>query len=188
MREVPFSTSTYDTLTERMSPLPLDSPFVQQTKDRIREIVGQITKMSQSVIEPSDFWDFALPRILEAMGGDGAAIWAWQPNQGWILVASIQMPGQLFEVDSRGADGSSGAEATHSSFDRLEGIEKQLSAALLESESLNSVDLATRASNACNQSFQSWIPARLPSETHLLLLDEVRKEYQPVLIPPQSAS
>ena len=188
MREVPFSTSTYDTLTERMSPLPLDSPFVQQTKDRIREIVGQITKMSRSVIEPSDFWDFALPRILEAMGGDGAAIWAWQPNQGWILVASIQMPGQLFEVDSRGADGSNHAEATHSSFDRLEGIEKQLSAALLESESLNSVDLATRAPNAGNQSFQSWNPASLPSETHLLLLDEVRKEHQPVLIPPQSAS
>ena len=77
MREVPLSTSTYDTLTERMSPLPLDSPFVQQTKDRIREIVAQITKMSQSVIEPSDFWDFALPRILEAMGGDGAAVWEW---------------------------------------------------------------------------------------------------------------
>jgi multidrug efflux pump subunit AcrA (membrane-fusion protein) len=188
MREVPLSTSTYDTLTERMSPLPLDSPFVQQTKDRIREIVAQITKMSQSVIEPSDFWDFALPRILEAMGGDGAAVWAWQPNQGWSLVANTRMPGQLFEVDTLGAAGSNVAEASDSSFDRIEGIEKQLSAALLESESPNSVDLATRASNAGIQSFQSWIPARLPSETHLLLLDEVRKEHQPVLIPPQSAS
>jgi hypothetical protein len=188
MREVPLSTSTYDTLTERMSPLPLDSPFVQQTKDRIREIVAQITKMSQSVIEPSDFWDFALPRILEAMGGDGAAVWAWQPNQGWSLVANTRMPGQLFDVDMLAADRINEGEDAQSSFDRIEGIEKQLSAALLESESPNSVDLATRASNAGIQSFQSWIPARLPSETHLLLLDEVRKEHQPVLIPPQSAS
>jgi len=185
MREVPLSTSTYDTLTERMSPLPLDSPFVQQTKDRIREIVAQITKMSQSVIEPSDFWDFALPRILEAMGGDGAAVWAWLPNQGWSLVANTRMPSQLFEIDALGADGTDRGEDAQSSFDRIEGIEKQLSAALLESESSNSVDLATRASNA---GIQSWIHARLPSETHLLLLDEVRKEHQPVLIPPQGAS
>lgn len=188
MREVPLSTSTYDTLTERMSPLPLDSPFVQQTKDRIREIVAQITKTSQSVIEPSDFWSFALPRILEAMGGDGAAVWAWQPNQGWSLVANTRMPSQLFELDTLGADGTNGGEDAQSSFDRIEGIEKQLSAALLESESLTSIELATRASNASIQSYQSWIPTRLPSETHLLLLDEVRKEHQPVLIPPQSAS
>lgn len=197
MREVPLATSTYDTLTERNSPLPLDSPFIRQTKDRIRDIVAQITKVSQSAIEPSDFWNFALPCILEAMGGDGAGIWAWRPNEGWILVAHSRLAKQLLDDDTVNSemgqsdtgqsDTTARFELNDASFDRLDGIEKQLSAALVSSSSLSSTDFASRLPDEVEPSSESSIPSRQPSETHLQLLNEVRKERQPVLISPQSA-
>ena len=192
MREVPLATSTYDTLTERNSPLPLDSPFIRQTKDRIRDIVAQITKVSQSAIEPSDFWNFALPCILEAMGGDGAGIWAWRPNEGWILVAHSRLAKQLLEGDSGHSETGHSDTPVHSysndtSFDRLDGIEKQLSSALSSSGSFSPTDFVSSLPDEVEPSFDCPNPSRLPSETHLQLLNEVRKERQPVLISPQSA-
>ena len=62
-----------DTLVDRRSPLPLDNAFVQKTKDQIRAIVEDVAKLAHAPIEPIQFVQAALPKIVSATGEIGRA-------------------------------------------------------------------------------------------------------------------
>ena len=169
--ETTFGTGSIDSLNDRRSPIALDSPFIQQTKDKIRELVAEIARFSQKPVQPAEFFQFAFPRILTAMGADGIAIWAWRENIGWNLVQARGLATDL--TRSSGATASSNDSDSDSTtlFDDLDQIEMQLTEATEPSE-----DSIAKAN------------VILPSNPHERLLNEARNERQPVLIPPRDAT
>jgi hypothetical protein len=169
--ETTFGTGAIDSLSDRRSPIALDSPFVQQTKDKIRELVAEIARFSHEPVQPAEFFQFAFPRILTAMGADGIATWAWRDNIGWNLVQARGLATDL--TRSSGATNSSDESDTNSTnlFDDLDQIQRQL----------------TEASDSSEESIVR-ANAILPSKPHERLLTEARSERQPVLIPPRDAT
>ncbi len=103
-----FGTGALDSLSDRRNPIALDSPFVQQTKDKIRELVAEIAHFSQKPIRPAEFFQYAFPRILTAMGADGIAVWAWRDGKTWNLVQARGLATELTRSAGAtiGSDGS----------------------------------------------------------------------------------
>jgi multidrug efflux pump subunit AcrA (membrane-fusion protein) len=162
-----------DTLVDRRSPLQLDSAFVQQTKDQIRIVVEAIATLAHSPMEPQDFVDTTLPKIANAMGASGAALWQQLPDNRWSLLGDFNLPPVL--VKSQTEEKESGAETDVSlnSFERLDFLEAQLRDA---TQSLQANDL--------HEAADQW---QQPSESHLSILNAVARERQPILIPPCEA-
>jgi multidrug efflux pump subunit AcrA (membrane-fusion protein) len=169
--ETTFGTGAIDSLSDRRSPIALDSPFIQQTKDKIRELVAEIAHFAQKPVQPAEFFQFSFPRILTAMGADGIAIWAWRENIGWNLVQARGLATDL--TRSSGATAGSDDSDSNSTtlFDDLDQIEMQL----------------TEASEPSAESVVKANAIR-PSVPHERLLTEARSERQPVLIPPRDAT
>ena len=117
-----------DTLVDRRSPLPLDNAFVQQTKDQIRSIVETIAGFANSPIEPNEFLSSVLPRVAEAMGAKGAALWQHKSDSQWRLLGNHNLPLELvgglhgaeFELPFHPTD------PDISSFEQLDILESQL--------------------------------------------------------------
>jgi len=53
----------------------LDPPLIQQTKSEIRTLAGEIAKLAHTAFEPAEFYRGFLPRLVTAMGAEGAAVW-----------------------------------------------------------------------------------------------------------------
>jgi hypothetical protein len=177
--------STTDRSIDGNPALSLDSQFVQQTKDRIRELVNQITQASQSPIEPLEFWSIAFPRMISAMGAEGVALWVWRSGSPWECIHAFQLPQELaFTLTVGDAEGKSPEDILR----KLERVESHIEAAICEtwqhqpSESLpknSGVDLSV------DKDFEKRIYA---SVQHAAVLDVVRQEGQPVLVPPRDAT
>ncbi|AMV30667.1 HlyD family secretion protein [Pirellula sp. SH-Sr6A] len=156
---------------DRRSPLPLDSAVVQQTKDRIRQWVDEIQESTTRPISPREFLRFALPRILQAMGAEGIGVWVWDSECEWRLFEASQLARNLCQPLAL-------PELT-----RHESVEPPLALLdRLESElaTVVSDDVDSRTSSEFDGN-----EALLPSHEHRQLLDAVRKENQPVLVPPR---
>ena len=161
-----------DTLVDRRSPLPLDNAFVQQTKDQIRSIVETIAGFANSPIEPHEFLSSALPRVAEAMGAKGAALWQHKSDSQWRLLGNHNLPLELvgglhgaeFELPFHPTD------PDISSFEQLDILESQLN---------DSKDDASQANQGVGK-------RESPSTAHLSILNAVARERQPILIPPNS--
>lgn len=164
-----------DTLVDRRSPLQLDSPFVQQTKDQIREIVSKIAASAQSPLAPQDFIGDSLPRIVTAMGATGAALWQWRESVGWSLVGATNLPSPLLDspVGTQSISAQITGESTHP-LDRLDQLESEIALSIDSSDRLD--DKQTAAPESENIQ---------PSQRHAAILEAVRKERQPILIPPE---
>lgn len=157
---------------DRRSPIQLDSTVVQQTKDRIRQWVDEIHSATACAIEPIEFLRYAMPRILQAMGAEGIGVWAWTPENDWRLIEALQLPCSLF--DSTGSiheriDLPSNPTPPLTTLDELE--VRLASAIYLSNEE------PTNSQRSLHNSMR-------PSAEHKLLLEEVRREKQPLLIPP----
>ena len=91
----------------------LDPPLIQQTKSEIRTLAGEIAKLAHAAIGPIEFYRGFLPRLVTAMGAEGAAVWqtceslhnhgevdsseAAAPNHGLRLLAQHCLPNELLE-------------------------------------------------------------------------------------------
>lgn len=53
----------------------LDPPLIQQTKSEIRTLASEIAKLAHTAFEPAEFYRGFLPRLVTAMGAEGAAVW-----------------------------------------------------------------------------------------------------------------
>lgn len=165
-----------DTIVDRRSPLQLDSPFVQQTKDQIREIVSKIAASTQSPLAPQDFISDSLPRIVTAMGATGAALWQWRESDGWTLIGATNIPDTLVATRLEQI-ASISSQITSGQMDPIERLE------LLESEIADSID--TSSAKQSEQTTAPNLSSIKPSQRHASILDAVRKERQPILIPPE---
>ncbi|MCY2986127.1 MAG: hypothetical protein NTY15_21055, partial [Planctomycetota bacterium] len=162
-----------DTLVDRRSPLPLDSAFVQQTKDQIRTVVEAIATLAHSPMEPQDFVRTALPKIANAMGANGAALWQQFPDNRWCLLGSFNLPPILTQSQNKELESGAETDVALSSFERLDFLEAQLRDATQSPQ-------ASEPQNPADQ----W---QQPSEAHLSILNAVARERQPILIPPCEA-
>ena len=52
----------------------LDPPLIQQTMSEIRTLAGEIAKLAHAACEPAEFYRGFLPRLVTAMGAEGAAV------------------------------------------------------------------------------------------------------------------
>jgi hypothetical protein len=162
-----------DTLVDRRSPLQLDSAFVQQTKDQIRTVVENIATLAHSPIEPNDFVQTTLPKIVNAMGAIGAALWQQLPNDTWCLLGGFNLPQVLLKSRQNEPQSDTAENEQLTSFERLDFIESQLQGAAHSTQPSEPSSDATELQQ--------------PSESHLLILKAVARERQPILIPPCEA-
>ena len=159
-----------DTLVDRRSPLALDSAFVQQTKDQIRAVVENIASLAHTPISPQDFVQAVLPKIASAMGALGAGLWQQYSDSAWQLLGEFHLPSILVDgVTTDNPDQQSRATP----FEQLDFIESQLNAAI-------------QATPSTDGGLDMQIGTQ-PSASHLLVLNAVARERQPILIPPSDA-
>lgn len=162
-----------DTLVDRRSPLQLDSAFVQQTKDQIRTVVEAIATLAHSPMEPQDFVHTTLPKIANAMGATGAALWQQLPDNRWCLLGSFNLPPVLLQSQNEERETEVRTGDALNSFERLDFLEAQLT------DSAQSPPTSEPQSDT-----DRW---QHPSESHLSILNAVARERQPILIPPCEA-
>lgn len=165
-----------DTLVDRRSPLQLDNAFVQQTKDQIRTVVENIATMAHSPMEPNDFVLSTLPKIVNAMGATGAALWQQLPDNTWCLLGSFNLPQVLLQTQKDEKVAETATDKQLTSFEQLDFIESQLTDATHSTK-------PTQTSESKN----STADCQHPSESHLSILNAVARERQPILIPPCEA-
>lgn len=164
-----------DTFVDRRSPLQLDNAFVQKTKDQIRTVVETIATLAHSSMEPHHYVQSTLPKIVNAMGAAGAALWQQLPDHSWCLLGSFNLPPILLQNQNEKNEAEADADAENelSSFERLDFLESQLT--------------ETARSNLASELQSSTDQWQHPSETHLSILNAVASERQPILIPPCEA-
>jgi multidrug efflux pump subunit AcrA (membrane-fusion protein) len=172
--------STVEPTIDRRSPLPLDNSLVQQTKDQIRGHVETIKRLATTAVEPQEFLAVALSQIIQAMGAKAAAVWERRPTNNWELISQRDLPASLLAGSDRSAhsfstwsDASGVVKSPESSFEQLD---------LLQSK------IASLDSDECQGDCGESASQLHPSPAHLLILNAVAKEKQPILIPPSHAS
>lgn len=177
--------STTERSTDWNPALSLDSQFVQQTKDRIRELVNQITQASQSPIEPLEFWSIAFPRMISAMGAEGVALWVWRSGSPWECIHAFQLPQELAFTLTQG---NLERESPEELLRKLDRVESHIEAAIAEtwtpqpSESLpNPSGMDVSVDEDCKERIYA-------SVQHAAVLDVVRQDGQPVLVPPHDVA
>jgi hypothetical protein len=163
-----------DTLVDRRSPLQLENEFVQKTKDQIRLLVGKIASSAQSPIDPIDFVSDTLPQIIAAMAASGALLWNWHEKVGWTLVGGTNIPPELLlnPANESMGDESDIDQGSMSLFERLDFLDKRIA--------------QTNDDDDARYDRASAEKLVRPSARHRTLLDAVKKEGQPILIPPGS--
>ncbi|XZE44585.1 efflux RND transporter periplasmic adaptor subunit [Pirellulaceae bacterium SH467] len=168
---------------DRRSPLPLDSAVVQQTKDRIRHWVDEIQAATAKPITPREFLRFALPRILQAMGAEGVGIWVWDSEWKWRLFEASQLTRVLCQ--SVESSGLASHDAMEPPLALLERLESELESAV--NSAVNSAVKSAVGEDRDALFSNEWdlSSSLAPTHEHRQLLDAVRKENQPVLVPPR---
>ncbi len=76
----------------------LDPPLIQQTKSEIRTLAGEMAKLAHGTSEPGEFFSGFLPRLVTAMGAEGAAV--WQTNESLHKHSEIVAIDEAFHVGS----------------------------------------------------------------------------------------
>jgi hypothetical protein len=58
----------------------VDPELVEQTKQQIRNLVREIAQLSKSELEPTEFYDAVLNRLVTALAAVGGAVWTFNDN------------------------------------------------------------------------------------------------------------
>ena len=72
---------------------------VEQTKRQIRDLVNQVTELSKSDVDASEFYPSVLQRVVSALAAPGGAIWLLDGESGLRLAHQIDIAPHL--VDAR---------------------------------------------------------------------------------------
>ncbi|MDX1929042.1 MAG: hypothetical protein SFV81_21120 [Pirellulaceae bacterium] len=147
----------------------LDPPLIQQTKSEIRALAGEIAKLAHSAVEPAAFYRGFLPRLVTAMGAEGAAVWQ--------TYESLTKHGEL---DARTIDDR--VEGHPDSNGKLRLLAHQcLADELMTTESITNSQQDRREA-------QPNVKHVVPTESHQRILECVIAEGAPILVPPQTVN
>ena len=147
----------------------LDPPLIQQTKSEIRSLAGEIAKLAHTALEPAEFYRGFLPRLVTAMGAEGAAVWQ--------------------TVESLAKRGDAHVAQLQSSF-RLT-AQHCLTNKLMTSELLTNELITSEVNSHSLQDSTEPGPVSkhiVPTESHQRILECVIAEGSPILVPPQTVS
>ncbi len=156
--------------------LDLDAAIVSQTKQQISDKIAEIAAMATKSVELDEYVREMLPRLVSAMAATGAGFWSVDNDGEWSLVDQFNLPFRLF-------DGRLDETPL------LDQVEQLLEDTIRDASPMTRIDASVHAP-ASSRSKSNAVPNRsvLPSEPHRLLLEQVAKERQPVLIPPGDAA
>ncbi|MEX0866514.1 MAG: HlyD family efflux transporter periplasmic adaptor subunit [Pirellulales bacterium] len=87
-----------------MATQPIDPSTVDQTKQQIRNLVGEVAQLAKSDIEPAEFYDALLHRIVSALAAVGGAVWTVEPGGNLKLAYQINLKQTGILSDSQLAD------------------------------------------------------------------------------------
>jgi hypothetical protein len=59
---------------------PLDPQLIEQTKQQIRSLVGEIAQLAKTNVSPEEFYGQFLPRVVSALAAVGGAVWTMNPE------------------------------------------------------------------------------------------------------------
>ncbi len=59
---------------------PLDPHLIEQTKQQIRSLVGEIAQLAKTDVAPEEFYGQFLPRVVSALAAVGGAVWTINPE------------------------------------------------------------------------------------------------------------
>jgi hypothetical protein len=59
---------------------PIDPELIEQTKQQIRSLVGEIQQLSKANVAPEEFYGQFLPRVVSALAAVGGAVWTMNPE------------------------------------------------------------------------------------------------------------
>jgi multidrug efflux pump subunit AcrA (membrane-fusion protein) len=59
---------------------PLDPQLIEQTKQQIRSLVGEIAQLTKQDVAPEEFYGQFLPRVVSALAAVGGAVWTLNPE------------------------------------------------------------------------------------------------------------
>ncbi|WP_254509921.1 efflux RND transporter periplasmic adaptor subunit [Anatilimnocola floriformis] len=77
---------------------PVDPTLLQDTRNEIRNLVGEVAQLAASDVSPSEFYEGFLSRVLAAMAAVGGAVWLKQEG-GLHLAFHANFPATGFPVD-----------------------------------------------------------------------------------------
>ena len=59
---------------------PIDPQLIEQTKQQIRSLVGEIAQLAKTNVAPEEFYGQFLPRVVSALAAVGGAVWTVNPE------------------------------------------------------------------------------------------------------------
>ena len=59
---------------------PIDPQLIEQTKQQIRLLVGEIAQLAKTSVAPEEFYGQFLPRVVSALAAVGGAVWTMNPE------------------------------------------------------------------------------------------------------------
>ena len=68
---------------------PLDPQLIEQTKQQIRSLVGEISQLTKTEISPEEFYSEFLTRVVSALAAVGGVVWT--ANQDGQLALQYQI-------------------------------------------------------------------------------------------------
>lgn len=96
------STPSSGAPSNRDVPEGLDPALIQQTKKELRQIVQEITQLSQSAIAQDQFYEEFLRRVVSALAADGGAVWTEGEEGNLELQYQIRYPQESLVRDPLG--------------------------------------------------------------------------------------
>ncbi len=157
--------------------MDLQPEHLRQTRSQIAALVAEIAVAAKTYRDQNAFFQLALERLREAMGGIGGAVWKYTADGRGLLLADHQLPEILLEEPNKQL--RSGCVVSSVEVQCMDDIEQRLDS--MQSLELFNDDEATQQIQS-NESLKS----QRPSESHLAILRVLDNEKQPTLIPPST--
>lgn len=146
--------------------LDLQSEHLRHTRSQIMALVAEIAAAARTSQDRNGFFAFALSRLREAMGGEGAAIWQVDAHGNWTLAQSLMLPEGLLS-------GTNELKALDNNSDGTDEIQRRF----------DSIEMLTS-----DQDDPFSDDSNTPSEAHAAILGVLQQEQQPTLVPPSSVA
>lgn len=78
---------------------PVDPMLLQDTRNEIRQLVGEVAQLAASDASPAEFYEGFLSRVLAAMAAVGGAVWLKQQDGSLQLAFHANLPSTGFPTD-----------------------------------------------------------------------------------------
>jgi len=88
--------------TAAAPPDRLQADLIARTREGVQRMVAEIGRLAQQDIEPAEFYDGLLGRVVTSLAAVGGAIWTLQPDGAIRLARSLNFPGESLEESEPG--------------------------------------------------------------------------------------